>query len=453
MASKRRFVEKGIGILFADVSRAYFNAKVTRDVYIKLPKEDPRSSDPNVCGKLRVSMYGTRDAAQNLEREYGSKLVGWGFIKGKSSPCVYHHPQRKIQIYVHGDDFVAVGDRAQLNWFQGNLAAAYSIKSQLMSSCGEDTKQVRFLNRIISWKDNAIEYEADPRHAEIVMGLVNDSRSSPITGSKSNANRNSSRELSASECTQYRAAVARCNFLAIDRPDIQFAAKEVSRFLSSPRLCDWDNVYEIGRYLKRVPRLTHKFVVCGGANVVDVYVDSDWAGDCVTRKSTSGVVIMYDNQVVKTYSRNQKTLALSSGEAELYAIVSGTSEGLGVQSILKDFGVNASVRVHTDSSAAIGITKRYGSGRIRHLQTQFLWIQDLIYNSRVASHKVGGNSNPADLRTKYLGGESISSHLSRMHLSPSVVRPANAPTLSSFGGLRACNNNFLASAFSCVGVS
>ena len=74
------------------MSRAYFNVKVTRDVYIKMPKEDPRSSDPNVCGKLRVSMYGTRDAAQNLEHEYGSKLVGWGFIKGKSSPCVYYHP-------------------------------------------------------------------------------------------------------------------------------------------------------------------------------------------------------------------------------------------------------------------------------------------------------------------------------------------------------------------------
>ena len=86
--------------------------------------------------------------------------------------------------------------------FQSSLAAAYSIKSQLMSDNHEDTKQVRFLNRINSWKANTIEYEADPRHAEIVMGLVKDSRSSAIAGSKSSVNRDSSRELSASECTQ-----------------------------------------------------------------------------------------------------------------------------------------------------------------------------------------------------------------------------------------------------------
>ena len=114
-----------------------------------------------------------------------------------------------------------------------------------MSDNKEDVKQVRFLSRVISWTGSAIEYEADPRHAEIVMALVKDGRTSAITGSKSSINRDSSRELSASECTQYRAATARCNFLAIDRPDIQFAVKEVSRFMSSPRVCDLDNVQKI----------------------------------------------------------------------------------------------------------------------------------------------------------------------------------------------------------------
>ena len=96
IAAERRFCEDNVTILFADVRRAYFNAKVTRDVYVRLPKEDPRSSDQGTCGKLRLSMYGTRDAAQNWEREYGSKLISWGFTKGKTSPCVYHHVKRNI---------------------------------------------------------------------------------------------------------------------------------------------------------------------------------------------------------------------------------------------------------------------------------------------------------------------------------------------------------------------
>ena len=57
-------------ISFAYVKRAYFNAKATRDVYIQLPPEDPKFGEPGVCAKLNLSMYGTRDAAQNWEAAY-----------------------------------------------------------------------------------------------------------------------------------------------------------------------------------------------------------------------------------------------------------------------------------------------------------------------------------------------------------------------------------------------
>ena len=124
IASERRFVEKCIGILFADLSKAHFNADFIREVFIKLPKADPRSSEPHACGKLKLSMYGNRDAAQNWEYEYGGKLIGWGFVKGKSSPCVYYHPHRKIQVYVHGVDFTAVGNRTQLLLFKEELESA-----------------------------------------------------------------------------------------------------------------------------------------------------------------------------------------------------------------------------------------------------------------------------------------------------------------------------------------
>lgn len=153
--------------------------------------------------------------------------------------------------------------------------------------------------------------------------------------------------------------------------------------------------------------------------------------------------------MVKTYSRNQKTLAMSSGEAELYAIVSGVSEGIGVQSVLADYGIQANVHVYTDSSAAIGITKRYGNGRIRHLQTQFLWIQGLIADSRVTIHKVGGKASPADLMTKYLSGECIKENLDRMHLSRASDRPSNAPSVEGVEFYR-YNQNRGPQQFSCV---
>ena len=56
---------QGVGLMYADVSRAYFYAKAVRPVYVKLPEEDMAEGDECRCGKLLMSMYGTRDAALN----------------------------------------------------------------------------------------------------------------------------------------------------------------------------------------------------------------------------------------------------------------------------------------------------------------------------------------------------------------------------------------------------
>ena len=68
-------------------------------------------------------------------------------------------------------------------------------------------------------------------------------------------------------------------------------------------------------------------------------------------------------------------LALSSGESELAAAVKATGEGLGFQSSLADFDLTLPLEIHSDATAAIGMCKRQGLGRVRHLSTSDLWIQ------------------------------------------------------------------------------
>ena len=71
-------------------------------------------------------------------------------------------------------------------------------------------------------------------------------------------------------------------------------------------------------------------------------------------------------------------IALSSGESELAAIAKACGEGLGIQAMLKDFGHSTNLTVKSDATAAIGICKREGLGRVRHLATGDLWIQQLV---------------------------------------------------------------------------
>ena len=134
---------------------------------------------------------------------------------------------------------------------------------------------------------------------------------------------------------------------------------------------------------------------------IDVYTDTDWAGCPRTRKSTSGGGIMLGQHATKHWSSTQTSVALSSGEAEFAGVIRGAGQGLGYQALLRDLGVDLPLRVWTDSSAAIGICSRQGLGKLRHLDTHTLWIQQAVRTGKVDLRKVAGELNPADLLTKH----------------------------------------------------
>ena len=104
---------------------------------------------------------------------------------------------------------------------------------------------------------------------------------------------------------------------------------------------------------------------------------------------------------MKTWSSTQSSVALSSGEAAFNGVVKGAGIGLGYQSLLADLGIVAGLRVWTDSSAAIWICSRQGLGKLRHLDTHTLWVQQAVRSRRVDLRKVAGEQNPADLFTKH----------------------------------------------------
>eukprot|EP00969_Alexandrium_andersonii_P108346 4779733-Alexandrium_andersonii.AAC.1 len=77
--------------------------------------------------------------------------------------------------------------------------------------------------------------------------------------------------------------------------------------------------------------------------------------------------------MLKHWSTTPNTLAFSSGEAELAGIAKGAAEGVGFVSVVRDLDVGAGLRVCADSSAAIGIRRRSGIGRVRRLAVGQLW--------------------------------------------------------------------------------
>ena len=79
---------------------------------------------------------------------------------------------------------------------------------------------------------------------------------------------------------------------------------------------------------------------------------------------------------IRTWSKTQATIALSSTEAELFGEVKTACETLGVASLLKDLGQDVKLRMHTDASVALGTAQRRGVGKVRHMRAGTLWLQE-----------------------------------------------------------------------------
>ena len=134
---------KKLKMLYADVSRAYFYAAAVRPVYVKLAEEDREAGDDGKCGRLRVSMYGTRDAALNWSLEYAETLKSAGYKQGLANPCLFHHAEKDVTVMVHGDDFAAVGGEKHIAETEKTLRDKCKIKTEKLGSGESDSKEIK----------------------------------------------------------------------------------------------------------------------------------------------------------------------------------------------------------------------------------------------------------------------------------------------------------------------
>ena len=411
---------------------------------------------------LNFWLYGMRPASNGWQEEYTRQLVAMGFKPGEASPCCFYREEDDVCCVVHGDDFTFEGPPQALKEVTASLQKVWLVKVRAtLGPEATDDKEVSILNRVIRWTEDALLYEADPRHVEKLLrnaGLEDckplgtpgvkepvsegkawfEAESAPDGEVDGEASRlpsiglapDGSSYLDRSQMTDYRSAVARCNYLAADRFEIAFTTKELCRAMSNPTELDAKAVARLCRFLKGYPRMVQRIPFEDRPpTVIEAYVDSDWAGCRKSRKSTSGGILYFGGVAVHGWSSNQAVIALSSGEAEYYAALKGASSALGFQSMLKDLGMQGSITLYTDSSAARGIIHRAGLGKLRHLETGFLWLQAAVKAKKLQVRKVLGTENPADLLTKHLSSTDMWKNIEKLHMSPEEGRSKAVPSI------------------------
>ena len=100
-----------------------------------------------------------------------------------------------------------------------------------------------------------------------------------------------------------------------------------------------------------------------------------------------------------------------------------------MKSLIQDLGFTVKVKVHSDACAAIGMARRRGLGRVRHLDVEDLWVQTKVRDGHIDLLKVKGSENPADILTKYVSAEILKQMLERINLKFLDGRSPAAPEL------------------------
>ena len=393
-----------------------------REIYIKIPEEDMNEDDVEpMCGLLNRTMYGTQDASNLFQQGYVALFRSHGFTFGKASFATFYSETADTRGLVHGDDFAVLADEDGLEQVHKILSSKYLVKRTAVIGPDElDDKEGIFLNRVIRYchadaqGEERLEIEADSRHAQRILQDLGQQNAKAVdtpavkrTAAEVEPTR---REpvLPQAQQTLYRSNTMRTAYLSIDRPDLGDAVKALAMAMKSPKESDMQRLRRLGRYLVGAPNLMRIFYQQKLPSGLRMYSDSDWAGELLSRKSTGGLVCMNGRHMIVAKCNLQSVTSLSSCEAEFYAAVKALSYALFMRAVLVDWGVEHSgIELYTDSSSAKRFMERRVLGKIRYIQTKFLWIQERLAAKDFELKKVNTHLNLADLMTKALPGSTM----------------------------------------------
>ena len=210
----------------------------------------------------------------------------------------------------------------------------------------------------------------------------------------------------------YREITGSLMYLVHSRPELSYSVGVAARHNSAFGVQHVNGVRRILRYVKGTARMG---LVLGGkqeAPLLEVWTDSDHAGDKDSRKSTSGFVIKLWGSTVVIGSKKQKGISTSTMEAEFVALSTACKSLLWLISLIRDLGYTiAPITVHSDNQAAILATKNgTHTDQAKHIDVAHKFARDLFDRGLINLAYVKSAENPADILTKALGPEAFQRH-------------------------------------------
>jgi hypothetical protein len=221
-----------------------------------------------------------------------------------------------------------------------------------------------------------------------------------------------SEEFESSTSSPYLALVGSLMFAAVaTRPDIAATVSTLAQFSNKATDAHYNLAKRVLRYV--FGTMNAGLVYVQGSCDLSLIVDASFGSDTQTRRSTSGACVFLGSNLVSWISRLQKTVSLSSCEAEYVALSEGARELLWIHQVLQDFGFESRlpVPVGIDNQAALALVfNPVLHQRTKHLDIKLHHVRDLQNQGFIATRYISTNENAADLLTKALDSTKHNKH-------------------------------------------
>lgn len=402
-------VEKGMYVHQMDVVSAYVQADLSDEIYMAQPEmfvnENPKV---DVC-KLNKPLYGLKQAGRKWYEKLDSYMTSVNLKKTATNPCVYVDADNNsdVIIIVYVDDLL-IGSKSlgKIEEVKTSLKAKFKMKDlgEIKNILGihvdrdKHTGEMRLSQRL--YIENLLK--------RFDMENCN-STTTPLEPNEKFTNPNeleTGEEALGTHGTSYRELIGSLIYLAnATRPDISFAASALSRFCETPHNRYWKMAKRVLRYLRGTIdyAITYKKI----NSEVTAYVDSDWGGDVQDRRSCSGFVVKLANGPISWGTRKQKSVALSTMEAEYVALSELTKEVIYIRRLIHHMKLDSLVQgptsVSCDNQSAIALCNNsvYHS-RSKHIDIRYHFSREALENGDINVKYLSTDKMVADVFTKAL---------------------------------------------------
>ena len=394
--------KQGYNITQADVVTAFLHAFMEEEVYMDQPEgfvQKDENGEPLVCLLLK-SIYGLKQAGRNWNKFLDTWFKKNKLKVGGADPCLYIYKDdlgNFLAIGIHVDDFLIIDNNPELRQkFIEDMSKSFKLDFL------GDAKWV--LQVKITRTPNSITIDQS-KYIKDVLEKFEMTNCKPASTPMEKEIVKSDLKCDKSE---YMSLVGSLIYVAVvTRPDISFAVSTVSQSMSDPCMSDFIAAKRILRYLKGTIDLGIIYSnINAENNCLLGFSDSDWAGDKVTRKSTTGYVFLFANAAISWSSRKQPTIALSSTEAEYMAGCGAVQELIYLRMLFHDLGhlKDGPTLLFQDNQGAINLAiDFFSTKRTKHIDVKYHFIRQHIEEGRVKVNYISTTKMIADCLTKPVG--------------------------------------------------